>query len=155
MNRRRIMLMNGQEEDEVKEWVELLNESKEVTDQKTVELNLANADSHKEYWLYLEVKKHTGSEQCKGNGAIKLNGANIGYYILNADYSQGQNNLSIHIWTKPINLLEYITTPVSLQFNSINVRRHANVGDETGTGKFVLDFPANYTGKITAKILGR
>ena len=28
-----------------KEWVELLNESKEVTDQKTVEFNLANAEN--------------------------------------------------------------------------------------------------------------
>lgn len=27
--------------------------------------------------------------------------------------------------------------------------------DETNTGKFTLEFPANYTGKITAKILGR
>ena len=44
MNRRRMMLINGQEEDEVKEWVELLNESKEVTDQKIVEFSLANAE---------------------------------------------------------------------------------------------------------------
>ena len=44
MNRRRIMLQ-GQEENEVKEWVELLNESKEVTDQKIVEFNLANAEN--------------------------------------------------------------------------------------------------------------
>ena len=63
-----------------KEWVELLNESKEVTDQKIVEFSLANAEKHEEYWIYLEVKKHTGSEQCKGNCAIKLNGANIGYF---------------------------------------------------------------------------
>ena len=49
LNRRRIMLMNGQEEDGMKEWVELLNESKEVTDQKTVEFNLANAEKHEEW----------------------------------------------------------------------------------------------------------
>lgn len=34
MNRRRTMLMNGQEEDGMKEWGELLNESKEVTEGK-------------------------------------------------------------------------------------------------------------------------
>lgn len=138
-----------------KEWVELLNESKEVTDQKIVEFSLANAEKHEEYWIYMEVKKHTGSEQCKGNCAIKLNGANIGYFILNADYSQGQNNLSAHVWTKPINLLEYLTTSVSLQYNSVNVRRNGSVGNETGTGKFTLEFPANYTGEIIAKIFGK
>ena len=40
------MLMNAQGENEVKEWVELLNESKEVTDQKIVEFSLANAEKH-------------------------------------------------------------------------------------------------------------
>lgn len=40
-----------------KEWVELLNESKEVTDQKIVEFSLANAEKHEEYWIYMEVKK--------------------------------------------------------------------------------------------------
>lgn len=138
-----------------KEWVELLNESKEVTDLKIVEFSLANAEKHEEYWIYLEVKKHTGSEQCKGNCAIKLNGANIGYFILNADYSQGQNNLSAHVWTKPINLLEHLTTPVGLQYNSVNVRRNGSVGNETGTGKFTLEFPANYTGEIISKIFGK
>lgn len=155
MNRRRIMLQ-GQEDDEVKEWVELLNESKEVTDQKTVEFNLANADSHEEYWVFMTVDKHTGSEQCKGNCRLTMNGLTIGYYIFNVDYSQGPYNKSIHAWTKPLNLLEHIVpSKLSLQYNSINVLRQEFVGDETGAGKFVLDFPANYTGKITVKILAK
>jgi hypothetical protein len=49
MSRRRTMLMNGQEVEEMKKWEELLNESKEVTDQKTVELDLASTESHDEY----------------------------------------------------------------------------------------------------------
>lgn len=44
MLRRRMMMAKAQEVEEMKEWVELLNESKEVTDQKTVEFNLANAE---------------------------------------------------------------------------------------------------------------
>ena len=154
MNRRRMMLQ-GQEEDEVKEWVELLNESKEVTDQKTVEFSLANADSHEEYWIFIQAVKHTGAEQCKGNCVIKLNGASIGYYTFSGDFGGSQNNASYHIWMNPLKLLEVAKHVNSMQFNSTTVQRQEFVGDETGTGKFTLAFPANYTGKITAKILGR
>lgn len=147
--------MNGQEEDEVKEWVELLNESKEVTDQKTVEFSLANADSHEEYWIYIQIEKHTGAEQCKGNCKPIINGALIGYYSLNVDFSTGQN-VSYHIWTNPISVLEMVKGINSLQFNTVQILRQIEaIGNETGTGKFILEFPANYTGKITAKILGK
>ena len=118
--------MNGQEEDGMKEWGELLNESKEVTDQKTVEFNLANAEKHEEYWIYIQIEKHTGAEQCKGN-------------------------------CKPtINVLEMSKGMNSIQYNAVQMLRQVEqIGNETGTGKFTLEFPANYTGKITAKILGR
>lgn len=155
MSRRRIMLMNGQEVEEMKEWVELLNESKEVTDQKTVEFNLANADSHEEYWIYLHIEKHTGIEQCKGNCKPIINGAWIGYYSFNVDFSADQY-VSYHIWTNPISVLEIAKSMSKPQFNLVQILRQIEtIGNETGTGKFTLEFPANYTGKITAKILGR
>ena len=155
MERRRIMLMSGQEEDAMKEWVELLNESKEVTDQKTVEFNLANAEKHEEYWIHLQIEKHTGTEQCKGNCKPIINGAWIGYYSFNVDFSMTQY-ASYHIWTNPISVLEITKGTNKLQFNPAQILREIEaIGDETGTGKFTLEFPANYTGKITAKILGR
>lgn len=148
--------MNGQEENEVKEWVELLNESKEVTDQKTVELDLASTESHDEYWLFLEIQKHTGTEQCKGDCRLNLNGAEIGNHSLNVDFAYFINT-TYHIFTEePLKLLE-MSQPVSvpLRFNRVNVQRQESVGNETGTGKLVLDFPAKYTGTITARIIGR
>ena len=155
MNRRRIMLMNGQEENEVKEWVELLNESKEVTDQKIVEFSLANAEKHDEYWIYPQIEKHTGTGQCKGNCKPTINGAWIGYYSLNVDFSADQY-VSYHIWTNPINVLEIAKSMSKPQFNLVQILRQIEtVGNETNTGKFTLEFPANYTGKITAKILGK
>lgn len=156
MSRRRTMLMNGQEVEEMKKWEELLNESKEVTDQKTVELDLASTESHDEYWLFLEIQKHTGTEQCKGNCHLNLNGAEIGYYALNVDFANFINT-SYHIFTEePLKLFE-MSQPVSvsLRSNRINVQRQESVGNETGTGKLVLDFPAKYTGTITARIIGR
>ena len=155
MSRRRTMLMNGQEDDEMKEWVELLNESKEVTDQKTVEFDLANAEKHEEYWIYIQIEKHTGIEQCKGNCKPTINGAYIGYHTLNVDFAT-KLDASYHIWTKPVNVLEIAKAMNSIYFNASQILRQVEqIGNETNTGKFTLEFPANYTGKITAKILGR
>lgn len=153
MERRRTL---GSEVAEMeKEWVELLNESKEVTDQKTVEFNLVNADSHEEYWIYLQFGNHTGTGQCKGNCKPTLNGAHIGVYTLNVDFAT-KWDASYHIWTKPVNVLEMSKGINSIQYNATQILRQVEqIGKETNTGKFKLEFPANYTGKITAKILGR
>lgn len=153
MKRRRTL---GNEVAEMgKEWVELLNESKEVTDQKTVEFNLANADSHEEYWIYLQFGNHTGTGQCKGNCKPTINGAHIGSYTFNVDFAT-KRDASYHIWTKPVNVLEVARGINSMQSNTVQMLRQVEqIGNETNTGKFTLEFPANYTGKITAKILGR
>lgn len=127
-----------------------------ITDQKTVELDLASTESHDEYWLFLEIQKHTGAEQCKGNCTLKLNGAQIGYYCLNTDFTT-PINATCHIFTEePLKLLEMTQAQgVSLRTNRVNVQRQEYIGNETGTGKLVLDFPAKYTGVITARIIGR
>ena len=155
MSRRRTMLMNGQEVEEMKKWEELLNESKEVTDQKTVEFNLSNAENHEEYWIYLHIEKHTGIEQCKGNCKPTINGAHIGLYTFNVDFAT-KYDASYHIWTNPVNVLEMSKSVNSIQSNTVQMLRQVEqIGNETNTGKFTLEFPANYTGKITTKILGR
>ena len=53
------------------------------------------------------------------------------------------------------NAYEHTGGSVSLKFNSTIIKRQENVGNETGTGKFMLNFPANYTGEVTARVLGR
>lgn len=71
MNRRRIMLQ-GQEENEVKEWVELLNESEKiVTDSQNVEFDLATNESHSEYWMRFEIGQHTGENIVNGKTRYK------------------------------------------------------------------------------------
>ena len=149
MNRRRMMLMNGQEEDEMKEWVELLNESEKiVTDSQNVEFDLATNESHSEYWIFFMIKKHTGENTVNGQVEIKLNGAQIGYYMIAQDYSKAIIDVSIHAYMQPVGVLDYTRSSVGLDSNSIQVVRNALVGEETGTGKLTLRFPANYTGKI-------
>lgn len=149
MNRRRMMLINGQEDDRVKEWVELLNErERTVTDLQNVEFELSTSESHSEYWLFFMIQKHTGENTVNGNVKININGASIGYYIISQDYSKNIVDVSIHAYMQPVGVIDFTRSTVSVGTNSIPVTRNAMVGEETGTGKLTLQFPANYTGKI-------
>lgn len=149
MSRRRTMLMNGQEENEMKEWVELLNESdKIVTDSQNVEFDLTTNESHSEYWMRFEIGKHTGENTVNGKLDIGLNGANIGYYMFARDYSKNAEEVSIHIYMQPIGMIEFVLSQNKIDFNNLPVNRIGTVGEETGTGKLTFRFPANYTGTI-------
>ena len=148
MNRRRIMLQ-GQEENEVKEWAELLNErERTVTDLQNVEFDLATNESHSEYWMRFQIGNHTGENTVNGKLGINLNGANIGYYMLARDYSKNAEDVSIHIYMQPIGMIEFVRSANSIDFNGLTVTRSGSVGKETGTGKLTFRFAANYTGTI-------
>ena len=149
MNRRRIMLMNGQEEDEVKEWVELLNESERaVTDSQDVKFELPSNESHSEYWISFIIAKHTGENTVNGQVEIKLNGAQIGYYMLAQDYSKSQKCVDMHVYMQPIGSVDYAQSANGINSNSVQIARNRFVGKETGTGKLTFRFPAKYTGII-------
>ncbi len=132
-----------------KEWVELLNErERTVTDLQNVEFDLATNESHSEYWMRFEIGKHTGENTVNGKLDINLNGANIGYYILARDYSKNAEDVSIHVYTQPIGMIEFVHMQNNIDFNSPPVARNGSVGKETGTGKLTFRFAANYTGTI-------
>ena len=141
--------MNVQEENEVKEWVELLNESERtVTDAQNVEFELSTSESHSEYWVFFMIQKHTGENTVNGDVKININGASLGYYMLAQDYSKAIIDVSIHAYMQPVGVIDYTRSSVGVGSNSIQVTRNATVGEEIGTGKLTLRFPANYTGKI-------
>lgn len=156
MNRRRIMLQ-GQEENEVKEWVELLNESEKiVTDSQNVEFDLATNESHSEYWMRFEIGKHTGENTVNGQVIINLNGAQIGYYMLAQDYSKTPKCVDMHVYMQPIGSVDYAQSANSIDTNTVQIVRNGFVGKESGTGKLTFRFPAKYTGSIKkVRILAR
>ena len=157
MNRRRIMLMNGQEDDEMKEWVELLNESEKiVTDSQDVEFGLATNESHSEYWISFIIAKHTGENTVNGQVIINLNGAQIGYYMLAQDYSKTPKCVDMHVYMQPIGSVDYAQSANSIDTNTVQIARNRFVGKESGTGKLTFRFPAKYTGSIKeVRILAR
>ena len=149
MLRRRMMMAKAQEVEEMKEWVELLNESERtVTDLQYVEFDLATNESHSEYWINFEIGKHTGENTVNGKLDINLNGANIGYYMLARDYSKNGENVNIHVYVQPVGMIDFVHMQNKIAFNAPNVFRNGSVGKETGTGKLTFRFPANYTGTI-------
>lgn len=156
MNRRRIMLQ-GQEENEVKEWAELLNErERTVTDSQNVEFDLATNENHSEYWMRFEIGKHTGENTVNGKLDINLNGASIGYYMFMHDYSKIAEDVSIHVYMQPIGMIEFAHSQNSIDFNGLQIARIGSVGKENGTGKLTFRFAANYTGTIkNVKVYGR
>lgn len=79
---------------------------------------------------------------------INLNGANIGYYMFARDYSKNAEDISIHIYMQPIGMIEFVRSQNNIDFNGLPVTRSGSVGKETGTGKLIFRFAANYTGTI-------
>ena len=156
MNRRRIMLQ-GQEENEVKESVELLNESEKiVTDSQNVEFELSTSESHSEYWISFIIAKHTGENTVNGQVIINLNGAQIGYYMLAQDYSKTPKCVDMHVYMQPIGSVDYAQSANSIDTNTVQIVRNRFVGKESGTGKLTFRFPAKYTGSIKeVRILAR
>lgn len=150
-------MLQGQEENEVKEWVELLNESEKiVTDSQNVEFDLATNESHSEYWMRFEIGKHTGENTVNGQVIINLNGAQIGYYMLAQDYSKTPKCVDMHVYMQPIGSVDYAQSANSIDTNTVQIVRNGFVGKESGTGKLTFRFPAKYTGSIKkVRILAR
>lgn len=102
--RRRLLVESGEEE--VAKWKEILNEAKTVEEIKVVEFDLSTAEEHDEYVIKIRIEKSKGTETCKGNATMDVNGMNIGYYVFYNDYSA--NN-----WEHVIK----IDKPVKIQMN--------------------------------------
>lgn len=157
MLRRRMMMAKAQEVEEMKEWVELLNErERTVTDSQNVEFDLATNESHSEYWISFIIAKHTGENTVNGQVIINLNGAQIGYYMLAQDYSKNPVCVDMHVYMQPIGSVDYARSTSSINTNSVQIMRNRFVGKESGTGKLTFRFPAKYTGIIKeVRILAR
>ena len=67
----------------MKEWVTLVDESKTVENLSTIEFDLANAELHDEFRLYIEIDKNANADDKNHNVNIYINGMAVGYYLFN------------------------------------------------------------------------
>lgn len=150
--RRRLLVESGEEE--VAKWKEILNEAKTVEEIKVVEFDLSTAEEHDEYVIKIRIEKSKGTETCKGNATMDVNGMNIGYYVFHNDYSANNWEHVIKI-DKPVKIVQFARSTNQLQFNSAQVYLNGNIGKESGTGKFKITFPTNYAGEVSVQVFAK
>lgn len=153
---RRRMLMEGGS-DIVKEWVNILSDTKPVQGEITIEFDLLSGSTlFDEFVIYLQIAKHSGENECSGNVVINLNGRSVGYFAFNNNWKQTNMNYYIEAKTKPIPNIKFINGKNSLQLNLLNVRSQNNFNtNNSDSSKFIMKFPSEYTGTIDVEIFAR
>jgi hypothetical protein len=142
----------------VKEWVTLVDDSKTVENLSTIEFDLANAELHDEFRLYVEVGKNANADEKQHNLNININGMAVGYYLFNTKWDANYiKYFEFEKLPKP-RILTSTTSSVNVSFNAQNVLvMYNNLGAETGNGKILFNFPTNYkyTGTIKVQLYAR
>lgn len=155
--RRRFLLMR-KEDEEMKEWITLVDESKTVENLSTIEFDLANAELHDEFRLYIEVGKNANADNQFHNLLISINGMAVGYYLFNTKWDANYNKyFEFEKLPKP-RILTSTTSSVNVKFNTQNVLvMYDNLGAETGDGKMLFKFLTDYkyTGTIKVQLYAR
>lgn len=141
----------------MKAWEELVNGERTVENSKTVEFDLANSEDHDELVAVIGISKHAGADDCNGNCVIVLNGYTVGYYILNQNWGNQGANVYLEIRTKAIPVVKLSKNSNSLNYNptSMLAETIVNKNNNVDASKFVLTFPAAYSGTVKAEVWGR
>ena len=155
---RRRFLKKKEGNEEMKEWVTLVDESKTVENLSTIEFDLANAELHVEFRLYGEVGKNANTDGKYHNLSISINGMSVGYYLFNTKWDADYNKyFEFEKLPKP-RILTSVTSSVNVKFNTQNALfMYDNLGAETGDGKILFKFPTDYkyTGTIKVQLYAR
>lgn len=155
--RRQFLEKKGSNE-EMKEWVTLVDESKTVENLSTIEFDLANAESHDEFRLYIEIDKNANADGKQHNLKAYINGTEIGYYMFNTQWNVFMRSY-VEIEKKPISKLSILPfSSTELKYGVNNLKAQVNyMTEERGTGKLTFYFPDNYkyTGTIKVQLYAR
>lgn len=142
----------------MKEWVTLVDGSKTVENLSTIEFDLANAEYHDEFRLYIEVGKNANADGKQHNLKAYINGMDIGYYMFNAQWNSLMKSY-VEIEKKPIpklSILPFSTTELKYAVNNLKAQVNYMI-EETGDGKLVFKFVDGYkyTGTIKVQLYAR
>lgn len=142
----------------MKEWVTLVDASKTVENQRTIEFDLANADFHDEFRCYFEISKNANTDGKTHNLRIGINGMHPGYFVFNTKWD---NNYARYFEIEKSPKAKLVCTPfnsnsMSTNLTALNIQIDC-IDAETGTGKLVFEFPSDYkyTGTIKVHLYAR
>ena len=138
-------------------WVKVYDGSSAIAEEvSSFEVNLSKSDPMKELQLWLKLDKNTAADWgANKNIGVKVNGANIGYFIfqhrLNT-YAEFFAERSFEAMTVAKRLMNH----VGINYNPTAPSWMIDQGNkQTNDGKLSISFPAPYAGKITAIVFGR
>ena len=124
----------------MKEWVTLADESKTVENLSTIEFDLANAELHDEFRLYVEVGKNANSDGEFHNLPITINGMSVGYYLFNTKWDANYNKyFEFEKLPKP-RILTSVTSSVNVKYNTQNALIMTISEQKQETEKFSSNF---------------
>ena len=141
----------------MKEWVNILSDTKSVQGESTIRFDLLSGSTlFDEFVIDLQIAKHSGENECNGNVDLKLNGRTVGYFVTNNNWKQTNMNYYIEAKTKPIPNIKFANGANSSQYNAQNVKSQNYFNkDNSDPSKFIMRFPAEYSGTIKAEIYAR
>lgn len=156
--RRRFELLKRKEDEEMKEWITLVDESKTVENLSTISFDLANKELHDEFRLYFEIDKNANADGKSHNLDININGMYVGYYLFASKFDTYIYEYC-EIEKLPMPKITFISlSTVSVTYNRMPALIMLNsIGTETGNGKLTFYFSDNhkYTGTIKVQLYAR
>ena len=128
------------------EWIKLIDTTLNMTEPATVLLfDLPNGTIYDEYILRLYLSKASEGITCSGKVDLNINGAWVGYYTFNNNFSTGAMQYFIRVYFHTgYKYFEWTQGANSIENNKMTMTMMGAVGDQTGTGQFKITFPAEY-----------
>ena len=128
------------------EWIKLIDTTLNMTEPATVLLfDLPNGTIYDEYILRLYLSKASEGITCSGKVDLNINGAWVGYYTFNNNFSTGAMQYFIRVYFHTgYKYFEWTQGANSIENNKMTMTMMGAVGDQTGAGQFKITFPAEY-----------
>lgn len=125
-----------------------------------ISLDLTKNDIAKEFVCWLEFSKSTGGAWGGAANAMPaINGAPVGYWILNKDFSVYSTNFFADVnYEKPTGWCDWMYAINGISTNIVGLNRQlaGNGYSQTRNGKFTMSFgDKTYIGKAKIKVWGR
>ena len=138
-------------------WVKVYDGSSTIAEAvSSFEVNLSKSDPMKEFQLWLKLDKNTAEDWgANKNIDVKVNGANIGYFIFQHRLNSNAElyvERSLEAMTVSKRLLNTVGLDVNISPSFWMVKQGIAKKND---GKLSISFPAPYAGKITAIVFGR
>ena len=138
------------------EYILLLDKTIAVEEASVVQENIARSDTAKKYLVWLKFEKNTAAAWGSAkNIVLKINGATIGYFIMQENLDSSRQEWYIEANFGGIGRVAFCYNANSLRYNRTNIMQILNLGAQTNDGTIRFSFVAPYSGNINVQLYGK